>query len=63
MDGLENNLAKWLVLDDKNLGDHGVTIISNLDTGKIAAMIETRKASVIGDVLRKHVPQKILNKG
>ena len=55
------NFGKRMCIDDKNLGDHGFTIISNLDTGKIAAMIETRKASVIGDVLRKHVPQKILN--
>jgi len=54
------NFGKRMCIDDKNLGDKGFTILSNLETGKIAAMIETRKSSIISEVLNKHVPEKIL---
>ncbi len=50
------NFGKNMCIDDKNLGDHGFTILSNLDTGKIAFMIQTRKAKIINEVLHKHVP-------
>jgi len=55
------NFGKRMCIDDKNLGDKGFTILSNLETGKIAAMIETRKSSIISEVLNKHVPEKILS--
>ncbi len=40
------NFGKRMCIDDKNLGDRGFTILSNLETGKIATIIETRKASI-----------------
>jgi len=56
------NFGERMCIDDKNLGDYGFTIISNLNTGKIAAMIETRKSKIITEVLSQHVPQSTLNK-
>ena len=55
------NFGPRMCMDDKNIGDYGFTIISNLDTGKIAVMIESRKAKIVNEVLHKHVPFKILN--
>ena len=55
------NFGKRMCIDDKNLGDYGFTILSNLETGKIAAMIETRKSKIITEVLSQHVPQSTLN--
>jgi transposase len=57
----KENFGKRMCIDDKNLGDRGFTILSNLDTGKIACMIETRKSHLITEILSKHVPRKILN--
>ena len=53
------NFGKDMAIDDKNIGGNGYTIISNKDTGKIALLIESTKASVIEEVLHK-VPTKIL---
>ena len=54
------NFGPRMCMDDKNIGDYGFTIISNLDTGKIAVMIESRKAKIVNEVLYKHVPFAIL---
>jgi transposase len=54
------NFGKNMCIDDKNLGDNGFTIISNQDTGKIACMIQSRKAKIINDVLHQHVPVSVL---
>lgn len=54
------NFGSNMCIDDKNLGEHGFTIISNLDTGKIACMIETRKSEIINKVLKKHVAKERL---
>ena len=55
------NFGPRMCIDDKNLGDYGFTIISNLDSGKIAVMIESRKSKIITEVLSNHVSRKILN--
>ena len=55
------NFGKRMCIDDKNLGKYGFTILSNLNTGKIAFMIETRKAGIINEVLQKHVPKEMLD--
>jgi transposase len=48
-----------MCIDDKNLGEYGFTIMSNLDTGKIAFMIQTRKSEIINEALKKNVPENI----
>jgi transposase len=53
------NFGTNMAIDDKNIGGNGYTIISNKDTGKIALLIESTKASVIEEVLHK-VPTNIL---
>ena len=50
------NFGKNMCIDDKNLGDYGFTIMSNLDTGKIAFMIQTRKAKIISEVIDRYIP-------
>ena len=56
------NFGENMCIDDKNLGDHGFTIISNQDTGKIACMIQSRKAKIINEVLHTHIPFSALAK-
>lgn len=53
------NFGPNMCIDDKNLGEYGFTILSNLDTGKIAFMIETRKSGIINEALKKNVPEHI----
>jgi len=45
------HLGKNMALDDKNIGGEGYTILSNKDTGKIALMAMTTKASILCKVL------------
>ena len=49
------NFGKNMCIDDKNLGDYGFTIMSNLDTGKIAFMIQTLKAKIISEVIDRFI--------
>jgi transposase len=55
----EENFGENMAIDDKGIGGEGYTVISNKDTGKIAALIMSTKAGIIGDVL-KAVPVQIL---
>jgi transposase len=54
------NFGENMTIDDKNIGGEGYTVISNKDTGKIAALIMSVKAGIVSDVLLKNVPTKIL---
>jgi transposase len=54
------NFGENMTIDDKNIGGEGYTVISNKDTGKIAALIMSVKAGIVSDVLLKNVPAKIL---
>jgi transposase len=54
------NFGENMTIDDKNIGGEGYTVISNKDTGKIAALIMSVKAGIVSDVLLKKVPTKIL---
>lgn len=47
------NFGKNMTMDDKNVGGEAYTIFSNKDTGKIALMLSTTKASIIMEVLQK----------
>jgi transposase len=49
-----------MTADDKNIGGEVYTVISNKDTGKIAAMIMSVKRGIVSDVLLKKVPVAIL---
>lgn len=54
------NFGENMAADDKNIGGEGYTVISNKDTGKIAALITSVKAGIVSDALIKNVPAKIL---
>jgi transposase len=54
------NFGENMTADDKNIGGEVYTVISNKDTGKIAAMIMSVKAGIVADVLLKKVPVAIL---
>ena len=45
------NFGENMAIDDKNIGSEGYTIISNKDTGKIAALIMSTKHEMIEKVL------------
>lgn len=47
------NFGKNMALDDKNIGGEGYTVLSNKDTGKIAVLAQTTKASELAEILRK----------
>lgn len=55
----QENFGRNMCIDDKNIGGELYTILSNKDTGKIAAMMMTAKAHIICEILRK-IPVKIL---
>jgi transposase len=56
----EENFRENMAADDKDIGGEVYTVISNKDTGKIAALIMSVKAGIVSDVLPKKVPTKIL---
>ncbi len=56
----EENFGEDMAIDDKGIGGEGYTVISNKDTGKIAALIMSTKAGIVGDVLLKHVSAHVL---
>jgi hypothetical protein len=47
------NFGENMTADDKNIGGEVYTVISNKDTGKIAALIMSVKAGIVSDVLLK----------
>jgi transposase len=47
------NFGENIAADDKNIGGEVYTVISNKDTGKIAAMIMSVKTGIIAEVLDK----------
>jgi transposase len=47
------NFGKNMALDDKNVGGEGCTVLSNKDTGKIAVLAQTTKASELTEILQK----------
>lgn len=53
------NFGENMAIDDKNIGGEGYIVLSNKDTGKIAALIMSTKAGIISNVLQK-IPVKIL---
>jgi len=55
----KENFGENMAIDDKNIGGEGYTVISNKETGKIAALIMSTKAGIITDVL-KTIPIHIL---
>jgi len=53
------NFGENMAIDDKNIGGEGYTVFSNKDTGKIAVLAQTTKASDLAEILQK-VSVKIL---
>jgi len=53
------NFGENMAIDDKGIGREGYTVLSNKDTGKIAALIMSTKSGIIGNIL-KAIPVKIL---
>lgn len=47
------NFGKNMALDDKNIGGEGYTVLSNKDTGKIAVLAQTTKASELSEIFQK----------
>ncbi len=47
------HMGTHMAIDEKNLGGQTYTILSNNDTGKIAAMIESHKKETLTNILRK----------
>jgi len=47
------NFGENMAIDDKNIGGEGYTVISNKDTGKIAALIMSTKSGIVSGVLEK----------
>lgn len=57
---IEENFGENMCIDDKNIGKEEYSIVINADTGKVAAMIESRKSSIVQQVLSDHVSSSTL---
>jgi len=55
------NFGERMAIDDKGIGGEGYTIISNKETGKIAALMSTTKSKIINEILG-NVDQPIRDK-
>lgn len=47
------HMGEDMCIDDKHIGGEGYTILSNKKTGKIAALIMSTKAGIVGEVLQQ----------
>ena len=54
------NFGTNMAIDDKTIGGEGYTVLADKDTGKIAALVMSTKAGIVGEVLLQHVPTPVL---